>query len=91
MPLRLQVDCPGCGAPLVRKPGGRCPGCGASIAAHVQNVRSREERIERIVAVIGSVLVLAVFTLTAGVGLAEGVVMYAVAGAVMFYLARKTF
>jgi hypothetical protein len=41
--------------------------------------------------VIGTVLVLAVFTLTAGVGLAEGVVMYAVAGAVMFYLARKTF
>ena len=23
------VDCPGCGAPLVRKPGGRCPACGA--------------------------------------------------------------
>jgi hypothetical protein len=91
MPLRLQVDCPGCGAPLVRKPGGRCPGCGTAVAAHVQAVRSREERIERIVAVIGTVLVLAVFTLTSGVGLAEGVVMYAVAGAVMFYLARKTF
>ncbi len=91
MPLRLKVDCPGCGAPLVRKPGGRCPGCGAAVAAHVQEARSREERIERVVAVVGTVLVLATFTLTAGLGLAEGVVMYAVAGAVMFYLARKTF
>jgi hypothetical protein len=75
----------------VRKPGGRCPSCGAPVAEHVRAVRAREERIEKVVAVIGTALVLAVFALTAGLGLIEGVAMYAAAGALMFYLARKTF
>ena len=48
MPLRLRVDCPGCGARLVRKPGGRCPSCGAGVADHVERARAREDRIERI-------------------------------------------
>ena len=43
------------------------------------------------VAVLGTVLVVAVLGLTAGVGLVEGALAYAGAGAVMFYLARKTF
>jgi hypothetical protein len=75
----------------VRKPGGCCPSCGTAVAGHVQAAQAREERIEKVVAVIGTVLMLGVFALTTGVGLAEGVVMYAVAGAVMFHLARKTF
>jgi hypothetical protein len=75
----------------VRKPGGRCPSCGAPVAEHVQAVRTREERIEKVVAVVGTALVLGVFSLTAGLGLVEGVAMYAAAGAIMFYLARKTF
>ena len=91
VPLRQQIDCPDCGVPLVRKPGGRCPSCGAAVAKHVQESRDREERIERIVAIIGTVLVVAVFTMTAGIGLLEGVLVYAGAGALMFYLARKTF
>jgi len=91
VPLRQHVDCPHCGARLVRKPGGRCPVCGTEVAAFVQATRAREERIERVVAVIGTALVLLVFTFTAGLGLVEGVVAYAGAGAVMFYLARKTF
>jgi hypothetical protein len=57
----------------------------------VQAVRDREERIERVVAVIGTVLVGAVLALTSGLGLVEGALAYAGAGAVMFYLARKTF
>jgi hypothetical protein len=57
----------------------------------VQSARSREERIEKIVAVIGTGLVLVVFGLTAGLGLVEGVLAYGAAGAAMFYLARKTF
>jgi len=57
----------------------------------VQAVRNREERIERVVAVVGTVLVVAVLALTAGLGLVEGALAYAGAGAVMFYLARKTF
>lgn len=91
MPIRQHVSCPGCGADLVRKPGGRCPACGTAVAAHVQAARDREERIERVVAVIGTVLVVAVLAMTAGLGLVEGVGAYVVAGAVMFYLARKTF
>ena len=76
---------------LVRKPGGRCPACGAAVAAHVQAVRDREERIERVVAVVGTVLGVGVLGLSAGIGLVEGVLAYAGAGALMFYLARKTF
>jgi hypothetical protein len=91
VPLRRKVDCPGCGARLVRKPGGRCPSCGTEVARHVQTVEAREERIERVVAVIGTALVLLVFTFTAGLGLIEGVLAYAGAGAVMFFLAKKTF
>lgn len=91
MPLRQKVDCPSCGAPLVRKPGGRCPSCGGEVARHVQSVQAREERIERVVAVIGTLLVLLVFTFTAGLGLIEGIVAYAGAGAIMFFLAKKTF
>jgi uncharacterized paraquat-inducible protein A len=91
VPVRQRIDCPQCGAPLVRKPAGRCPSCGTPIAQHVQSARSREERIERVVAVIGTGLVLIVFAFTAGLGLVEGVLAYGAAGAAMFYLARKTF
>jgi hypothetical protein len=91
VPIRQRVTCPSCAAELVRKPGGRCPACGAPVAEHVQAVRDREERIERVVAVIGTVLVGAVLALTSGLGLVEGALAYAGAGAVMFYLARKTF
>ena len=91
MPIRQRVACPGCGAPLVRKPGGKCPTCGTSVTDHVQAVRDREERIEKVVAVVGTALVAGVLALTSGLGLIEGVLAYAGAGAVMFYLARKTF
>jgi hypothetical protein len=57
----------------------------------VATVREREERIEKIVAIIGTALVILVSLLTGGLGLVEGVVIYAAAGAVMFYLAKKTF
>jgi hypothetical protein len=43
------------------------------------------------VAVIGTALVLLVFTLTAGLGLLEGVLAYAGVGAMVFWAARKTF
>jgi hypothetical protein len=91
MPIRQQLDCPGCGASLVRKPGGRCPACGIEVASFVASARSREERIERVVAVIGTALVLGVFAMTAGLGFIEGAAAYAGAGALMFYLAKKTF
>jgi hypothetical protein len=61
------------------------------VARHVEATRAREERIERIVAVIGSALVMLVFAITTGLGLIEGVLAYAGAGALVFYAARKTF
>ena len=91
MPPRVEISCPGCGARLVRKPGGRCPSCGVPVAEHVKEVRAREERIERIVAVIGTVLVLLVLAMSAGRGLFEGAAAYAGAGALMFFLAKRTF
>ena len=75
----------------MRKPGGRCPACGADVARHVAAERDREERIERVVAVVGTALVIAVFAFTAGLGAVEGVLAYAGAGAAMFFLAKKTF
>ena len=91
MPLRSKVACPHCGSPIVRRSGGRCPACGGEVARHVEATRAREERIERIVAVIGSALVVLVFAVTTGLGLIEGVLAYAGAGALVFYAARKTF
>ena len=91
MVLTLKLDCPGCGAALVRKPGGKCPACGTPVASFVQDARDREERIEKVVAVIGTLLVVAVFAMTTGLGAVEGILAYAGAGAVMFHLARKTF
>ena len=57
----------------------------------MQERRDREERIERVVAIVGTALVLAVSLMTAGLGLLEGIVAYACAGAMMFYAAKKTF
>ena len=59
------------------------------MSAHVEEVRGREERIEKVVAVIGTALVVLVLMLAGGVGLVEGILMYGVAGAAMFYLAKK--
>ncbi len=61
------------------------------MSAHVEEVCDREERIEKVVAVTGTALVVLVLMLAGGVGLVEGILMYGVAGAAMFYLAKKTF
>ena len=74
-----------------RKPAGRCPHCGAEVARHVQAARSREQRIEQIVAIVSTVLVLLVFALTSGLGLVEGVAAYAVGGALVWFLAKRLF
>jgi len=91
MPLPLRIPCPHCGKTLYHKRDGRCPECGGVVSAHVDAVREREERIEKIVAIIGTALVVLVSLFTSGLGLVEGIVMYAAAGAAMFYLAKKTF
>ncbi len=91
MPLALRIPCPHCGVVLKRKPAGRCPQCGEAIDAHVAGAREREERIEKVVAVAGTLLVLLVFLLTSGLGLFEGVVGFAVAGVIVWVFARQTF
>lgn len=91
MPLALRIPCPHCGKTLHRKRAGRCPACGGAVSAHVTAAHDREERIEKAVAVIGTALVILVSLLTSGLGLVEGIMMYAAAGAAMFYLAKKTF
>lgn len=75
----------------MRKPGGRCPECNARVVEHVAAERDRETRIEKVVAIIATALVLGVSIFTVGLGLLEGVAVYAGAGALVFFLARKTF
>jgi hypothetical protein len=91
MPLRTKIECPECEADLVVKRGGVCPHCGARISEHVARVRAREKRIEQVVAVVGTILVVGVAVVTSGATLLEGIAAYAVVGAVMYYLARRTF
>jgi DNA-directed RNA polymerase subunit RPC12/RpoP len=91
MPLRTKIECPHCSADLIVKRGGVCPNCGAAISEHVAKMRARERRIEQVVAVIGTVLMLAVFLVTSGASLLEGIAVYAAAGATMYWIARRTF
>jgi hypothetical protein len=91
MPLRTKIECPNCDADLTFKRGGVCPNCGASITEHVARTRARERRIEQVVAVIGTTLMVALFLATSGASLIEGIAVYAAVGAVIFFLARRTF
>ncbi len=91
MPVKPQVTCPECDAPLIRKPGGRCPNCGADVRDHVVQERLRETQIEKVVAVVSTMLVLGVSLFAGGCTVIEGVVAYAVAGAVMWIIAKRTF
>jgi ribosomal protein S27AE len=91
VPLRTKIECPECGADLVVKRGGQCPRCGVGISEHVARVRARERRIEQVVAVVSTVLVVGVALVTSGATLLEGIAAYAIVGAVMYYLARRTF
>ncbi len=91
MPVTTKLNCPECDAPLVRKPGGRCPSCGADVRAHVVHERERETRIDQVVAVVSTVLVLGVSLFVGGCSIAEGLVAYACAGALMWFVARRTF
>ena len=91
MPLRTKIECPECDADLVVKRGGVCPNCGARVTAHVARVRSRERRIEQVVAVVATVLVVGVGVITSGATILEGIAVYAIVGGIMYYLARRTF
>ena len=91
MPYVTRLDCPECDKPLIRKPGGRCPHCGTAISDHVAQARHRERRIEQAVAIFATAAVLALFLWGGGVGLIEGVAIYAVAGLGVWYWGKGTF
>ncbi len=91
MPVHSYPPCPECGEKLIRKPAGRCPHCGVSVTEFVVAERDREERIEKVVAIISTILVVTVMILGGGLGVIEGVLMYAAAGALVWYLAKGTF
>lgn len=91
MPVSSQIACPECDAPLIRKPGGRCPQCGADVREHVLHERAREARIERVVAVVSTILVLGVSLFAGGCTVVEGIIAYAIAGAAMWLIAKRTF
>jgi hypothetical protein len=91
MPIRQKIHCPACGADMVRRPGGRCPACGADVREHVEEERERETRIEKVVAVISTILVIGLSLFTGGCSLGEGVLAYAVAGAIVWWWGRGTF
>ncbi len=91
MPIPTKINCPECDQPLIRKPGGQCPTCGTDVREHVVHKRERETRIDQIVAVISTILVVGVSLFVGGCNVVEGVIAYAVAGAVMWVVAKKTF
>jgi hypothetical protein len=69
--------------PLVYLQGlraGRSPNYGARIFEHVARVRRRERRIEQVVAIVGTALVLGLYLATSGTSLLEGVAAYALVG-----------
>jgi len=91
MPLSRKIDCPQCGAPLVRRPGGRCPQCGADVRRHVDEERERETRIDKVIAIVSTILVLSLTVFIGGCNVVEGVAAYAVAGVVIWWWAKRTF
>ena len=91
MPLVTQIDCPQCGQRLVRKPGGRCPQCGADVRAHVEAERDKETRIEKVVAIVSTMLVVSLSVFAGGCSVVEGAIVYALAGAVIWYWGKGTF
>ncbi len=91
MPVHHYPPCPECGEKLIRKPAGRCPACGAEVAAFVARERQRETRIEKVVAIVGTALMLGVLVLGGGLGVVEGLFAYTIGGAAVWVLARGTF
>ena len=76
---------------MKRRPGGKCPECGVDVRSHVMEERDREETIEKVVAVIGTILVLGLSLFAGGCSIVEGVLIYAVLGTAVWYWGRGTF
>ena len=91
MPIAYRHYCSECGERMRRRPGGKCPHCGADVLAQVNEERDREEQIEKVVAVLSTVMVLALSLFAGGCSIVEGVVIYAIVGTCVWYWGRGTF
>ncbi len=91
MPIAQKFFCPECGVEMVRRPGGRCPQCNADVRQHVQEEREHETKIEKVVAVISTILVIGLSLMVGGCTIVEGVLVYAIAGALVWYWGKHTF
>ena len=91
MPIFQKFHCPECGQLMQRRPGGCCPHCGVDVRRHVQEERDRETTIEKVVAVISTIMVLGLSLFAGGCTVVEGVLVYAVAGALVWWWGRRTF
>jgi hypothetical protein len=91
MPLQQKFYCPQCERHMPRRPAGKCPHCGADVRRHVDQERERETMIEKVVAVLSTILVLGLSLFAGGCTVVEGVVAYAVAGAIIWYWGTRTF
>src|SRR4029453_8939893 len=91
MPLLQKQNCPSCGQPMDRHPAGRFPHCGTDGRRHVQEERDRETAIEKVVAVISTMLVIGLSLFVGGCTVVEGVLVYAAAGVLVWWWGRRTF
>jgi hypothetical protein len=91
MPILQKFHCPDCGHLMQRRPAGRCPHCGADVRRYVQEERERETVIEKVVAVISTILVVGLSLFAGGCTVVEGVAVYAIAGVIVWWWGRKTF
>jgi hypothetical protein len=91
MPVAQRFFCPKCGVEMARRPGGRCPECSADVRQHVQEEREREARIEKVVAVISTILVVGLSLMVGGCTIVEGVLVYVIAGVLVWYWGKHTF
>jgi len=61
------------------------------VRRHVGRARRREERIEKVIAVTSTALVLTLFAIAGGLRWAEAIAVYAAAAAAVWWFARRTF
>ncbi len=76
---------------MERRPAGRCPHCGTDVRHHVETERDRETAIEKVVAVISTILVIALSLFAGGCTIFEGVIVYVIAGVLVWWWGRRTF
>jgi hypothetical protein len=61
------------------------------VRQHVDRERDRETTIEKVVAIISTILVVGLSLFAGGCSVVEGVIAYAVAGAIIWYWGTRTF